>query len=244
MKVLCLFLELCFLCICGRSINSKDEERMRGGRRPRVGYSPKVRKNRNSSGKHSFEIAKLGDGQEEDDHTAPTKKKTKMAPSEQRSCVPSPNAEEILEEKVCVFYLSSHIRGLPKVVSRPQLWCCQKREKVQQQTGFLLVVPNAVSYGLRVEGLGSCFVQLTLETSFVAMQLRSRILHNEEEEKELEANHGTSRSYFRVKEGNGPSKKSVNKISDIGVVEEQVNCDPNPFLQLHDFSDPVFFAAT
>ncbi|KAH8950069.1 hypothetical protein BDL97_10G064700 [Sphagnum fallax] len=30
-----------------------------------------------------------------------------------------------------------------------------------------------------------------------------------------------SQSYFRVKEGNGPSKKSVNKISDIGVVEEQ-----------------------
>jgi hypothetical protein len=61
------------------------------------------------------------------------------------------------------------------------------------------------------------------------MQLRSRILHNEEEEKELEANHGMSQSYFRVKEGNGPSKKSVNKISDISVVEEQVNCDPNPF---------------
>jgi hypothetical protein len=96
------------LCICGRSINSKDEERMRGRRRPRVVYSPKVRKSRNSSGKHSFEIAELGDGQEEDDHTAPTKKKTKMPPSEQRSCVPSSNAEEILEEKVrtymCFFF--------------------------------------------------------------------------------------------------------------------------------------------
>jgi hypothetical protein len=76
---------------------------MRGGRRPRVVYSPKVRKNRNSRGKHSFEIAEVGDGQEEDDHTAPTKKKTKMPPSEQRSCVPSSNAEEILEEKVCTF---------------------------------------------------------------------------------------------------------------------------------------------
>lgn len=76
---------------------------MRGGRRPRVVYPPKVRKNRNSSGKHSFEIAELGDGQEEDVHTAPTKKKTKMSPSEQRSCVPSSNAEEILEEKVCTY---------------------------------------------------------------------------------------------------------------------------------------------
>jgi hypothetical protein len=144
---------------------------------------------------------------------------------------------------MCVLSFLTHPWS-PKSRPPPQLWCCQKREKVQQETGFLLVVPNAVFYGLRVDGLGSCFVQLTLETSFVAMQLRSRILHNEEEEKELEANHGMSQSYFRVKEGNGPSKKSVNKISDIGVVEEQVNCDPNPFLQLHDFSDPVSFAST
>lgn len=143
---------------------------------------------------------------------------------------------------VCVFFLSSHIHGLLKVVSPPQAMVLPEKRESTATDCFPPRGPKC-SF-LWVDGLGSCFVQLTLETSFVAMQLRSRILHNEEEEKELEANHGMSQSYFRVKEGNGPSKKSVNKISDIGVVEEQVNCDPNPFLQLHDFSDPVFFAST
>lgn len=110
-------------CICGRSINSKDEERMRGGRRRRVVYSPKVRKNRNSSGNHSFEIAELGDGQEDDDHTAPTKKKTKMPPSEQRSCLPSSNAEEILEEKVRTYvcFIFPHASMVSQKSSPPPL---------------------------------------------------------------------------------------------------------------------------
>jgi hypothetical protein len=102
-----------------------------------------------------LEIADLGDGQEDDDPTAPTKKKTKMPPSEQRSCVPPSNAEEILEEKVCtyvcfIFPHTSMVSQKSFPALPPDLWCCQKREKVQQQTGFLLVVPNAVFYGLRV----------------------------------------------------------------------------------------------
>jgi hypothetical protein len=144
---------------------------------------------------------------------------------------------------ICVFFLSSHIHALPKVVFPPPLALVSPEKRESTATDWFPPRGPKCSF-LWVEGLGSSFVQLTLETSFVAMQLRSRILHNEEEEKELEANHGMSQSYFRVKEGNGPSKKSVNKISDIGVVEEQVNCDPNPFCQLHDFSDPVFFAST
>jgi hypothetical protein len=60
--------------------------------------------------------------------------------------------------RLCVFSFLTHPWSPKSRSPPPKLWCCQKREKVQQQTAFLLVVPNAVFYGLRVDGLGSCFV--------------------------------------------------------------------------------------
>lgn len=41
---------------------------------------------------------------------------------------------------------------------------------------------------------------------------------------DAEGNEGVpSRSYFRVKEGSGVGKKSANKVTDIGIVEEKVS---------------------